>query len=590
MADENNNNQLASTTGHEDEKISVEGLKSALQKFKTNLLDAGLAGKVATSTYNALVTRVEAIEQLMGDATTPDSDNIINKVREMIAFFVNIAETDTLTGLLTNLETRVREQYAYVTTLNSAPTSSTLTYTIGSGASAVTYNFKLGDEVRVADNQHGTDESHGYIYYKLYDLVTVDNVTTAYWDLVGGGIPEVEIGSTTPVDEVKLFVDEDDDPPASFDVYTREQTDGLLDGKVSNPIEITSLSADYTFSKGDTIVVGTGLYKCTAASTTLPPFNFVFDANGSIVVDVINGEEAVVVDSDTLNTGWEKVMDVSDRHYTEMRILDSTKNKANKATTLAGYNIGDAYTKTQVDALTRHTRLTDFDLNTLKKAVADQNLEKYGLKVGDQKTINDRTYVIAGLNPMKGTTTPYRVTTNHVGLIVIPHTTQAWNASGNTSTGADGRGAGYLNSDLHYYIENTLLPLVETDIGVANLIGHSKLLSNSVDANAVNRSGGNYVGASNNWNQVANCKICALSEFQVYGGTVWSSSSFDTAEACRQLEVFQKYSHTEVFGDESPWLRDVASNSYAADAESIGYAGIRAVSNARHVAALILFH
>lgn len=205
MADENNNNQLASTTGHEDEKISVEGLKSALQKFKTNLLDAGLAGKVATSTYNALVTRVEAIEALMGDATTPDSDNIINKVREMIAFFVNIAETDTLTGLLTNLETRVREQYAYVTTLNAAPTSSTLTYTIGSGASAVTYNYKVGDEVRVLDSQRGTTGSHSYIYYKLYDLVTVDNVTTAYWDLVGGGM---SAGDGIEIDNNEISVDE----------------------------------------------------------------------------------------------------------------------------------------------------------------------------------------------------------------------------------------------------------------------------------------------------------------------------------------------------------------------------------------------
>lgn len=74
-------------------------------------------------------------------------------------------------------------------------------------------------------------------------------------------------------------------------------------------------------------------------------------------------------------------------------------------------------------ALTDNTRKTDFDLSVLKQAVADGNLEKYGLKPGDQKTINGHTYVIAGLNPMKGTSTPYRVTANHVGLIVIPHST-----------------------------------------------------------------------------------------------------------------------------------------------------------------------
>ena len=244
---------------------------------------------------------------------------------------------------------------------------------------------------------------------------------------------------------------------------------------------------------------------------------------------------------------------------------------------------------TKFYALTRHTRLTDFDLNVLKQAVADQNLEKYGLKPGDQKTINGHTYVIAGLNPMKGTTTPYRVTANHVGLIVIPHTTQKWNESGNTSTGADGRGAGYMNCDLHYYLKNTLLPLVETDLGAANLIGHSKLLTNAVNTTGINRFG-EATGCSSGWTWEANCKICALSEVQVYGGTVWSSSGYDTGEACRQLDVFQAYSHTEIFGGEYPWLRDVVSASHAATADSSGDADNSTASGARYVAALILFH
>lgn len=244
---------------------------------------------------------------------------------------------------------------------------------------------------------------------------------------------------------------------------------------------------------------------------------------------------------------------------------------------------------TKFYALTRHTRLTDFDINVLKQAVADQNLEKYGLKPGDQKTINGHTYIIAGLNPMKGTTTPYRVTANHVGLIVIPHTTQKWNESGNTSTGADGRGAGYMNCDLHYYLKNTLLPLVETDLGAANLIGHSKLLTNAVNTTGINRFG-EATGCSSGWTWEANCKICALSEVQVYGGTVWSSSGYDTGEACRQLDVFQAYSHTEIFGGEYPWLRDVVSASYAALANNYGDADTNTASHATYVAALILFH
>ena len=86
------------------------------------------------------------------------------------------------------------------------------------------------------------------------------------------------------------------------------------------------------------------------------------------------------------------------------------------------------------------------------------------------------------------------------------------------------------------------------------------------------------------------CKICALSEVQVYGGTVWSSSGYDTGEACRQLEVFQKYSHTEIFGGEYPWLRDVVSASIAAHARYGGNAAYGTANYTYYVAALVLFH
>ena len=244
---------------------------------------------------------------------------------------------------------------------------------------------------------------------------------------------------------------------------------------------------------------------------------------------------------------------------------------------------------TKFYALTRHTRLTDFDLNVLKQAVADQNLEKYGLKPGDQKTINGHTYVIAGLNPMKGTSTPYRVNQNHVGLIVIPHTTQAWNASGKTYDVNDPTKGGYLYSDLHAYLKSDILPMCNTDLGSTNLIGHSKLLTNAVNTTGINRFG-EATGCSSGWAWEADCKICALSEVQVYGSTVWSSSGYDTGEACRQLDVFQAYSHTEIFGGEYPWLRDVVSASYAAFADDNGAADIYPASGAYYVAALILFH
>lgn len=237
---------------------------------------------------------------------------------------------------------------------------------------------------------------------------------------------------------------------------------------------------------------------------------------------------------------------------------------------------------------TRRNVTSSSVLQRLHYAVEEQNLEKYGFKVGDYFTINGRDYVIAGLNPMKGTSTPYRLTENHVGLIVIPHTTQKWNASGNTYTGADGRGAGYANSDLHYYLVNTLLPLVQQDLGSSLVLAHNKLLSNAVNQTGTNKMG-SATGCSSSWGWVANQYISALSEVQVYGATVWSSSGFDTGEACRQLDVFRVYNHTEIFGGEYPWLRDVVSASYAATADSDGYAADTPASLAAYVAALVLF-
>lgn len=269
---------------------------------------------------------------------------------------------------------------------------------------------------------------------------------------------------------------------------------------------------------------------------------------------------------------------------------DTTNKKITKTINGVTTDVVTAEKLFQDSDATKYARKTDFDLSVLKQAVADGNLEKYGLKVGDQKTINGHTYIIAGLNPMKGPTTPYCVNQNHVGLIVIPHTTQAWNISGNTYTGADERGAGYKNSDLHYYLKNTLLPLVKTDLGSENLISHSKLLSNSVDPNGPNKFGGVSAGCSNSWEWENNCYISALSEVQVYGAAICSSSLYDTGEACRQLDVFQRYSHTEIFGGEYPWLRDVASAASAALADNGGYADYDTASYALYVAALILFN
>ena len=63
-----------------------------------------------------------------------------------------------------------------VVTLGSKPGRSTLTYTSQRGK---TLEYKLGDKIRVKDSTLGLDETNGYVYYELYDVVEGE----AYWRL-----------------------------------------------------------------------------------------------------------------------------------------------------------------------------------------------------------------------------------------------------------------------------------------------------------------------------------------------------------------------------------------------------------------------
>ena len=413
--------------------------------------------------------------------------------------------------------------------------------------------------------------------------VTEQSTTTYYWECIG----------STSIDLTNY--------------YTKAQTDSAIAAALQTAL------ASYSTTAQVSTMISTAINSALAAYATKEyvsqqvqeyagSFRGTYDTLAELEATTGNHHNdyawVKVTDSDGDNdydrykyngTAWVFEYRLTNNHFTtaELASIQSgmTTEKRQKLDALPT----NAELTTKLNALTRRTRLSDFDLAVLKQAVADQNLEKYGLKVGDYKTINGHDYVIAGLNPMKGPSTPYRVNVNHVGLIVIPHTTQAWNASGNTYTGADSRGAGYANSDLHYYLVNTLLPLVKTDLGAANLLAHSKLLSNAVNQNGINRYG-EATGCSSGCGWVADQYISALSEVQVYGSVVWSSSGFDTGEACRQLDVFRHFNHTEIFGGEYPWLRDVVSASSAASAHRSGAADIYAASNAFYVAALILFN
>ncbi|MBR1760277.1 MAG: hypothetical protein IJ741_03755 [Schwartzia sp.] len=225
-----------------------------------------------------------------------------------------------------------------------------------------------------------------------------------------------------------------------------------------------------------------------------------------------------------------------------------------------------------------------FTLADLSAAVASGNYNKYGILPGDYFTgASGYTYIFAGANPLKGTVAGYPITADHAGLIVDTHETSKWNNTDDTT-------GGYVSSVLHSYLVNTVLPKVKADLGGdSHLYAHRKLYSTSINPTGYNRFG-TATGCTNNWAWSENQYIAALSEMQVYGGTVWSSSGHDTGEADQQLDVFKRFKHTEIFGNEYPWLRVVASATYAASANNGGAASHNSASYAYYVAGLIAFH
>ena len=120
---------------------------------------------------------------------------------------------------------------------------------------------------------------------------------------------------------------------------------------------------------------------------------------------------------------------------------------------------------------------------------------------------------------------------------------------------------GYINSKM----ASETLPSLVSEEGVigkafgSHIIEYRNLLSNRVNTEAINQSGGRWAGASDEWDWYTR-KIDLMSEVNVYGTTVWSSSGFDTGIDNRQYALFQlKPEFINSYDNEkfSSWLKSI---------------------------------
>ena len=195
------------------------------------------------------------------------------------------------------------------------------------------------------------------------------------------------------------------------------------------------------------------------------------------------------------------------------------------------------------------------------------------LYLGDYFTIQDGTYkanwMIAGFDTefykgrlIDGSSDVPWINQHHITLIPRIPLFNAQMNSTNTTSG------GYKGSAMHTSTLPTVVSNLQTVLGT-HLLKRYALLSSAVDTTRSNMYG-TAGGASSSW---AWTEVYATlpSEVQIYGSTIWSSSGYDTGEACMKLPVFNFINHIQ-FSRWHFWLRGVASSSDFCDANSHGYA------------------
>ena len=191
--------------------------------------------------------------------------------------------------------------------------------------------------------------------------------------------------------------------------------------------------------------------------------------------------------------------------------------------------------------------------------------------VGDYITTNENgqkvTWLIADLDNYlySGDT---QLAQHHATIIPATYLTTAKMNETNDTTG------GYNGSQM---VTTTLPKVLETYIRPAfsgHIIKYRNLLSDQINAEATNKYPGTK-GASNHWAWYDR-ELDLMSEMNVYGGTMWSSSGYDTGIDNRQYAIFQiKPEFINSYGDTRfyYWLKDVSRSSSFAYVANGGTSG-----------------
>ena len=174
------------------------------------------------------------------------------------------------------------------------------------------------------------------------------------------------------------------------------------------------------------------------------------------------------------------------------------------------------------------------------------------------------------------------LTTHHAVLIPRGYgfaTTAKMNSS-NTTVGS------YFNSDMHQIVLPCYAKALKTVLN-NHLLAHRTILPNAINASTPSMAGAGMTGASNAW-AWETVELQLMSEPQIYGTTVWSSSVYDVGVDYKKLPVFDFINGVQ-YGRSTCWLRSVVSSANFAACDSGGCVNGNGASIAFYVRPLILF-
>ena len=220
------------------------------------------------------------------------------------------------------------------------------------------------------------------------------------------------------------------------------------------------------------------------------------------------------------------------------------------------------------NAIFRGKNLGTIDINNIDTFITEHGVSTgtfTDLYLGDYFTASydgtNKTFRVAGFDTHMQQGDTNVITRHHIEIVPDQALTSApMNSTNTTGVSANeenesGLGA-FAGSDMFQLVLPTVNTNLEAIFG-GHLFSYREILSNAMDANAPSGAHPTWKGASSNWTWY-DVKAVLMSETEVYGSAVWSSSGYDTGCGIHQIPLFAiepRFINLRYWY----WLRSVAS-------------------------------